>query len=397
MNNANDVSDTQSEVSSTYTYLFFDKDTPHGFVNYCLLNNEHDDKPFFDKLKDIANHFLGENAQFLIDYFLTLKRNVFDVNEFLIENKYQLCFIFTLLDLYLNKKIYNFEILKRFILLSPYIYEYAIIFENLNETNKNNYINFFALNEIDELKSDISDILSTGTRYKSDNETEEYMNDDPNMENPPISIEKEYMINTFLDEQDNIILDESCTVDENINKMDNLNSIIKESNNDNIIVDEPKKPNLIIKKKKDKRNRKTDEEYWESFFKDGIKINLYKEDNELHKICNKTLLNQYKCYNGFAEMGKYIEENDIKSEKLYEDLFKNFIDKHKINNSLFSKDKNNSRFRIKCVRLYKLSEYVDVPYLVHLKIIKKITDMNEDLFNFILNKFKKCKIEFNYI
>jgi hypothetical protein len=146
--------------------------------------------------------------------------------------------------------------------------------------------------------------------------------------------------------------------------------------------------------KKDYRKRNTNKEEWDSFFDKDIEISIYKEENKIHKICNEMLENQYNCYNGLINIGKYIIDNNISTKNLYEEIFDNFIDKYKITGTILNHDKNNSRFKIKCIRLYKLSKYIKIQDLIKLKIIKKITDMDETLFLYILDKFKDVKIKY---
>jgi hypothetical protein len=154
--------------------------------------------------------------------------------------------------------------------------------------------------------------------------------------------------------------------------------------------------NRFFKKlyKKDIRNRKTNKDGWDLYFKKEIEIKIYKEENQLHKICNKTLETQYNCYRGLINIGKYIIDNNISAKTLHEEIFDNFIDKYNITGTIFNNDKNNNRFRIKCIRLYNLTKYIKIQDLIKLKIIKKITDMDEELFLYVLDKFKNVKIKY---
>lgn len=146
--------------------------------------------------------------------------------------------------------------------------------------------------------------------------------------------------------------------------------------------------------KKDIRNRKTNKDEWDLYFQKEIEIKTYKEENELHKICNRTLEIQYNSYQGLANIGKYIINNNISAKTLHKEIFENFIDKYNITGTVFNNDKNNNRFRIKCIRLNNLTKYIKIQDLIKLKIIKKITDMDDDLFLYVLDKFKNVKIKY---
>lgn len=89
----------------------------------------------------------------------------------------------------------------------------------------------------------------------------------------------------------------------------------------------------------------------------------------------------------------------MKPKELYNIVFNEYINKKNIDEKgiyRIIKDKNKSRFSTKCKRLYELSKIINIEHIYYLKIIKEITDMNKEIFNYIFDKLKKIKIEYVY-
>ena len=101
------MTDTCS-ISSNSTYLSTfttkEEEPSHILVDYAFSNGIKEYNLDFI-LKRLSKYFLGDESQFLIDYFISLKRKKLYIEDFLIENKYHLCFIFTMLELYIQGKI----------------------------------------------------------------------------------------------------------------------------------------------------------------------------------------------------------------------------------------------------------------------------------------------------
>lgn len=145
---------------------------------------------------------------------------------------------------------------------------------------------------------------------------------------------------------------------------------------------------------KDTRNRKSCKEEWDKLLENGIKIpkkKEYSEDNELMSLYDNLFVKELNSYDQMIKLGKYIVNNNIKTNILF-DEYNKYIEENKINRIMFV-DSNMSRFRTKCMRLYELVQYVDIYCILHLKIIKKITDMDKKMFDYVKNIFKKIKNE----
>lgn len=224
-----------------------------------------------------------------------------------------------------------------------------------------------------------------------------------------IQKENDFSISSNKEDSTNIIEKKNNNNDNKVQVSNNFVEDVNKNNSEKIrnIKDNKLSPqgkiiennNINIESnKKDNRKRTRDLDYWEELLnKNVIKINKIKINNEIHKHCSEIINNEIDVYRNLAKIGKI--GYDMKPKNLYDAVFVDYINKQNLDKKgIYNiiKDKNKSRFSNKCKRLYELSKIIDIEYIYYMKIIKDITDVSKETFNYIFDKLKNIKIEYIY-